>query len=159
MWKMSSPSSMRRRDLNPRTREHQSSPITTRPGLPPIIGSNLAMSVCWGIKKVLQSRLQINQQLLTYLHDGTIETLRRKWLMKVSKCHLDGLSQADDVVAQYNPTVFSIRKFLTVTAADWWQLLIKCAKTILLESKWQLCQLCHNCFCNTNYGRMLCHRG
>ena len=33
MWKR--PSSIRRRDSNPRPLEHESSPITTRPGLPP----------------------------------------------------------------------------------------------------------------------------
>ena len=30
------PSSIRRRDSNPRPFEHESSPITTRPGLPPL---------------------------------------------------------------------------------------------------------------------------
>ena len=35
MWKNINPSSIRRRDSNPRPFEHESSPITTRPGLPP----------------------------------------------------------------------------------------------------------------------------
>ena len=34
MWKMSCPPSIWRRDLNPQPLKHESSPITTRPGLP-----------------------------------------------------------------------------------------------------------------------------
>ena len=37
MWKMPCPSSIRRRDLNPQPLEQVSSPITTRPGLPPYL--------------------------------------------------------------------------------------------------------------------------
>ena len=36
MWKMSIPSSIWRRDLNPRPLDQESSPITTRPGLLPL---------------------------------------------------------------------------------------------------------------------------
>ena len=37
MWKMSRSSSIRCWDLNPQPLIHESSPITTRPGLPPLI--------------------------------------------------------------------------------------------------------------------------
>ena len=55
---------------------------------------------------------QIDQQLLSYLHDGTIEALRQKWIQKSSKCRVDqGSSSLAD--SSYNPTVFGICKLLS----------------------------------------------
>ena len=41
MWKILCPSSIRRQYLNPQPHEHESSPITTRPGLAPFLLYNL----------------------------------------------------------------------------------------------------------------------
>ena len=49
MWKMSSPSSIWCRDSNPRLLEHESSPITTRPGLPPYCWLMLFRTFLWSI--------------------------------------------------------------------------------------------------------------
>ena len=41
-----SPSSIRRRDSNPQPFEHESSPLTTRPGLPPITSNFISCVKC-----------------------------------------------------------------------------------------------------------------
>ena len=46
MWKMSCPSSIQRRDSNPRPLEHKMSPITTRPGLPSDVPNLQELLLC-----------------------------------------------------------------------------------------------------------------
>jgi hypothetical protein len=50
----------------------------------------------------------ISHQILTYLHDGTMESLRQKWIQKVSKCPNSLTTNAENVSQAYNPTVYSV---------------------------------------------------
>jgi hypothetical protein len=45
---------------------------------------------------------------LSYLHDGTLHSLRQKWIRKVSKCGDGQMSAA--TANSYQPTVYGIRE-------------------------------------------------
>ena len=63
---MSCPSSIRRGDSNPRPFEHESPPVTTRPGLPPVFYSSFRHDYCSKQDRVNEQSIRLPRCLWAF---------------------------------------------------------------------------------------------